>query len=90
MVEVEVELASGKVENQLWYANEGVTINSPLNGINVLARTHPGLQAALREDLDEYVEPAGSRLHDWEAEERFNGGWSFRKGIPVTRQRQAA
>jgi hypothetical protein len=22
-------------------------------------------------------------------EERFNGGWSFRKGIPVTRQRQA-
>jgi alpha-ketoglutarate-dependent taurine dioxygenase len=25
-----------------------------------------------------------------EFEERFNGGWSFRKGIPVTRQRQAA
>ena len=25
-----------------------------------------------------------------EFEDRFNGGWSFRKGIPVTRQRQAA
>jgi hypothetical protein len=25
-----------------------------------------------------------------EFEERFNGGWSFRQGIPVTRQRQAA
>jgi hypothetical protein len=25
-----------------------------------------------------------------EFEERFNGGWSFRRGIPVTRQRQAA
>ena len=25
-----------------------------------------------------------------EFEERFNGGWSFRKGIPVTRRRQAA
>jgi alpha-ketoglutarate-dependent taurine dioxygenase len=25
-----------------------------------------------------------------EFEERFNGGWSFRKGIPVTKQRQAA
>ena len=25
-----------------------------------------------------------------EFEERFNGGWSFRKGIPVTRQRRAA
>jgi hypothetical protein len=65
MVEVEVELANGKVENQLWYANDGVSVNSPLadggndSRLNVLAWTHAGLQAALTEDLGDYVEPFG-------------------------------
>jgi hypothetical protein len=56
MVEVEVEFANGETREQLWYGHEGVSVNSPLNGVNVLAWTHPGLQAALTEDLGDYAE----------------------------------
>ena len=56
MAEVEIERRDGKVIKLLWYANERTKINSPLvdgrlGTINVLTWTHPGLQAALTEDL---------------------------------------
>ena len=56
MIEVEVELRSGKEERGLWYGNDRVEVNLPLTGVGappILAWTHPGLQVALATDLND-------------------------------------
>jgi hypothetical protein len=52
MVEVETETQAGYF-NQLWYAHENTTLNSPMPGVRVLTWSHPGFQVALAERLNE-------------------------------------
>ena len=65
MAEVEIKRKDGKIVKSLWYGNERSKINSPLvdgqlETINVLTWTHPGLQAALTEDLRKWTDLAAS------------------------------
>jgi len=53
MVQVEIELRNGKVKKSLWYANEHSTNTQVLSDVVILPWTHPGLQVAITEDLNE-------------------------------------
>lgn len=80
MVEVISYLASGVEKEQTWYANEVSAANEVFeldsNRIAVLAWTHPGIQAALANDIGEYddIKASGLRLHGVEtlAKARFD------------------
>ena len=54
MLEVEVELRNGNTSNVIWYGNENIKINLPVDSSPIiLSWTHPGLQAGLAADLGE-------------------------------------
>lgn len=80
MVEVLAYSASGDEREETWYANEASATNEPFDvgsdRIAVLAWTHPGVQAALANDVGEYddIKASGLRLHGVEtlAKARFD------------------